>query len=364
MLRLACLLLLVSLAGCSEEKRECPTGALFSVTPAHPDSIRNIDPLGNLNPTGHVFPSDHGGAYIKNRPDGMAPYNVQFFCPGDITVVRLRALEHLHAGITDFAIDYECCEEIFGYLGHISSLNPEVFGSVADYTEWTLDSEYSTGGETFRHYVRTLNLDVAAGLRLGTVGGNPGQGGFDFGIIDRTAAPVTAARPSRWGTYPYARFFLDYYEDGPAKDALTALINREDIPGDPYPGGRALQDVPGTAHGCWFLPGAPHPPEDEHLALVQGHIFPSRLAFSVGTSIPSLPPSVWMFEPVDDGRLNRAFEDVTSDGQVYAYHVEYPERTVLLTMPDADTVRIEAVDGHLTDPASWVLSDQAVAFER
>lgn len=357
-------LCLCALWGCgSEDERVCPEGPLFSVSPVHPDSIQNVDPLGNLNPSGHVFPSDHGGVYLITGAGGE-PVRIQFYCPGDLTIVHARASHHVNAGITDFAFYFEYCNDVSGYLGHVTSLDPDLFGDDADFTRWPLTEEYSTGGETYRLRTLDMNLDVPAGTRLGTVGGNPGQGGFDFGLIDRTSPAVTAARPSRWDDYPYARFFLEYYEDGPVSDELWSLVNREPLPGDPWPGGRALQDVPGTAHGCWFHPGDPHPPEDTHLALVQSHIRPSRLAFSVGTSVPTLPVGVYLFAPSGDGTVNRAFAIVRPETGLCVYHSEWPEVTILLEMPDENTVRIEGLGEIVDDPARWVFSAQATEFVR
>jgi hypothetical protein len=363
---LALLITLVLLSGCSTDDTTCPDTPLFSISPIHPDSIRNIDPVGNLNPPGHVFPSDHGGFYIKEPPGAKVTYNVQVFAPGDLIIIRARALQHVNAGITDFSLDFQYCDDMRGNFGHVNDLDPDTFGELADHTQWAYDGEYSTGGETYRNWVKPMRLKVSAGDRLGTTGGNPGQGGMDFGVYDRTADPIPAARPSRWsdGMYRYSFHFLDYYEEGAVKDELMALVNREDIPGDPYPTGRALQDVPGTAMGCWFKPGAPYPPEDAHLALVQSHYLPSKEMICTGTSIPSLPTNAYFFEPQSSGLLNRAFADVRPDDRTYGYVIMWPERTVFITLPDADTLWIEAIDGEHPDPADWIFTDDKVVFVR
>ncbi|MBU1676484.1 hypothetical protein KKA85_11970, partial [bacterium] len=64
--------------------------------------------------------------------------------------------------------------------------------------------------------------------------------------------------------------------------------------------------------------------EDPHLALVESHIWPSRHAFSVGTSMPAVGSGVYLFVPQDDGVYNRLFADVTSDGTMCGYIPEWP----------------------------------------
>ncbi|MFH1843190.1 MAG: hypothetical protein ABIF77_08270, partial [bacterium] len=250
------LLCLAAAVGCDKDEGEevtgvqCPQGPIFTHHVIDPDSVQNIDPLGNLNPPGHTFPSDHGGYYIAVPPPGKETYNVQFYCPGDLTCTRLVAVEHVNAGITDFSLDFEACADITVVMGHIASLNPDVFGATADYTQWGDFEEYTTGGETYRRYMQWTRIEIAAGERLGTAGGNPGQGGLDFGIHDLTAPAHTAANPGRWyERYLHSFHFIEYYADGPVKERLIQLLNREVIPDDPHPYGYNMQDVPGTAHG-------------------------------------------------------------------------------------------------------------------
>ncbi|MBC8423275.1 hypothetical protein H8E07_04055 [bacterium] len=251
---LALLVILALLSGCStDDGATCPDTPPFTISPIHPDSIQNIDPIGNLNPPGHVFPSDHGGFYIKAPTGAKQTYNVQLFAPGDLTIVRARASHHVNAGITDFALDFEFCDNMRGVFGHVTDLDPDTFGDLADHTQWPYDGEYSTGGEIYQNRVKHMNLDVSTGARLGTTGGNPGQGGLDFGMYDRTAEAILAANPLRWSNYDYrySFHFLDYFEEGAVKD--------------------------------------------EHLALVQSHMLPSREAICTGTSITMLPSNVYMF---------------------------------------------------------------------
>ncbi|MFH1845854.1 MAG: hypothetical protein ABIF77_21945, partial [bacterium] len=120
----------------------------------------------------------------------------------------------------------------------------------------------------------------------------------------------------------------------------------------------------GTAHGAWFNPGSPNGPEDPHLALVQSHTRPSRLAICLGTSLTTIGSGAYMFTPQDAGRLNRAFADITADGLVYGFHVPWPEVTFIVQMPAADRLWIETLAGTLSDPAEWVFTAAKVEFVR
>jgi len=363
--------LLALIGACSPAEEPCPEGPIFSVAVVHPDSVRSLDPLGNLNPPGHTFPSDHMGIYLK-RDQFDHPYAVNVYCPGDLKLARARAVEHVIEGITDFAFDLEACDEMVLIIGHVGELDPQLFAGYTDLDSWNFEEEYSTGGETYRVSSIRPYWDVPAGTRMGRAGVHQYQGGLDYGFYDRTRPRATAANPSRWGEYGYLHAFspIEYYPEGELKETLASLVAREHQDGDEHPYGRVMQDVPGSAHGCWFLPGAPFPPEDAHLALVQWNLFPSREAFSIGNSVASLNPGLYYFYPENEGRLHRHFADVTSDGLIYGYTVG-PDHTpggwtgtILIQMPDEETVWIEGIEETLEDPEDWAFSAAKTEFRR
>ena len=126
-----------------------------------------------------------------------------------------------------------------------------------------------------------------------------------------------------------------------------------------------FQDVPGTARGCWFASGtATTYPEDPHLALVTSNTRPWESVFSVGTSVPGLSAGTYTFSPQGTGVVNRAFEDITADGEVYAFRVDGFDGVLLLTMPDGGTLWLEAVSGGDLDPALWEFTSTRAIFER
>jgi hypothetical protein len=263
------------------------------------------------------------------------------------------------------------CERMEMVLGHLGELNPAILGGDADYEQWPLTDEYETAGEIYRWYTKNLDIDLTGGQKIGETGGSPYQTGIDVGFYDYTRHAPPVANRDRWGDGGYlkAASFMDYHVEGPVLEALEDLLIREEFPGDEYPYGRVMQDVPGMAQGCWFKEGEDFPPEDQHLSLITHSWYPWENVFSVGMSLATLERGIYRFEPEDSGRLNRAFEDVEPDGQVYAW-MELDQTpggwdgTILVQMPDAETLWIEGVDEVLDDPADWVLSTAKTEYIR
>ena len=77
------------------------------------------------------------------------------------------------------------------------------------------------------------------------------------------------------------------WRDPPTAGKTAAPRQRSAVvPGDPHPCGRVMQDVPGTAQGCWFVEGTTSTyPEDPHLALVWSNHDPLECVVSCGTSV-------------------------------------------------------------------------------
>ncbi|MDP6510913.1 MAG: hypothetical protein QGH23_06880, partial [Dehalococcoidia bacterium] len=128
----------------------CDSKPVFTVSPTNFGSIDHIVTLGNINPPGHVFPADHIYFYLAN-PDSSGVTDIAtLYSPGNLTVTRVLADEHVTAGFTDYSMTLKSCEDITIVFGHISSLSADLFGDTSSYEDWRLNSEYSTGGETYR----------------------------------------------------------------------------------------------------------------------------------------------------------------------------------------------------------------------
>jgi hypothetical protein len=363
------------LAGCNGDDPTGPGGPPdfgectdlpLSVSPVPVADIRSIVPLGNLNPPGHVVPTGHAYFYLRLETGGNRSVVTPLYAPGDVTVTQARATEHVNAGVLDFALTFQLCNDVSLVYGHVSSLSEGLFGDTSGLDGWEYTGEYSGAGETYRTWERWFYTDVSAGQELGTAGGNPGQWALDVGIYDMRTTHGAAANPDRWSaTYLHAACVLDYYPDGEVLNALEALLEREELPGDEYPCGQVFQDIPGTAHGAWFVEGTPHPnPEDNHLALVWYNTRPSLAAISTGNAVPTIPSNAYLFPPEEAGFLNRPFSRVSPDGAIYGYTFAVYSGVILLHMPDTGTLWIEGIPGGSLDPDTWAFTDSKTMFVR
>jgi len=127
-----------------------------------------------------------------------------------------------------------------------------------------------------------------------------------------------------------------------------------------------MQDLSGTAQGTWFLSGVNATyPEDPHLALVHANYPPDRAAISNGNSILNLNSGVYEFSPVSNGLLNRDFSDITPDGQIYGFQVNnFKSGIIIVSMPDSETLWIQALNDATTEPTSWSFTVNKTVFER
>ena len=346
---------------------ECDHKPLFTISPIDIDHILGIVPLGNLNPPSHTFPTDHIYFHITREEGADRPDLINLYSPGDLTVTMVSASEHVEAGFTDYNIFLKPCEEITVMFYHASSLAEDIFGDTFSFTDWTLGSEYTTGGETYRLWSREFNIQVKAGDILGTVGGNPGQWALDLGVYDQRHHSEMMANPKRWSQirYQFAVCPLSFYEEGPVLDQLWELVQRDKIEGDTTPCGVVLQDILGTAQGCWFLSKITSTyPEDPHLALVRSNVHPSYAVLSVGNSIPNLASKAYEFFPENSGMLNRDFKDIGDDGLIYGLQVDQFDGIIIMQMSDAETLWIEALIESTIDPSSWAFTENKTVFQR
>ena len=329
--------------------------------------IDAIVTLGNLSPPSHTFPSDHIYFYPTRQPNADRPDIANLYSPGDLTITQVWASEHVNAGFADYNVILQPCETITVMFYHASTLNPSVFGNTTDFTNWHLDNEYSTGGEIYRVWSKDYNIEVKAGDLLGTVGGNPGQWAMDIGVYDENYYAASVANPQRWekSRYLHALCPLSLYEPGPVLDTLLSLVDRDAVEGEVLPCGSVMQDIPGTAQGCWFLFGINDTyPEDLHLALVRSNIHPASAALSVGNSVPNLQSAVYYFTPRDAGFLNRDFKDITPDGNIYGFQVSGFNGIIIVSMPDSETLYMEALPGASTESTTWSFTSNKVVFVR
>ena len=320
-------------------------------------NISSISPLGNLNPPPHTFPTDHIYLYMGVLGQITAPA---------ASVVTNVGLQHRTGGgqaaVDDYEVTFYPCADVMIQLGHVAALFPGFKAKVGALDD--CNPSYTTGGFTYQQCRKVVHIDLAAGEGIGVSAPS-----LDVTARDRrvTLSFVNATRLSD----PVGEFGdkhtacpIDYFEASIADQMRAKLGFPGQIRTTPPVCGEVMQDVPNSAAGRWFQPGGPTYPEDPHLALAHHNVTPALGAFSVGTSIPSLPAGVYTFTPASTGRVNLDFRYVTTIGEIDCYSVSQ-NRRVLLQLISVSRLRVEGSGtGVCGDPSTWTLSAAAVDFER
>ncbi|HSQ23383.1 MAG TPA: hypothetical protein VLN44_03200 [Pyrinomonadaceae bacterium] len=361
----------------------CPAASpLLSMSPVDLSEVTGVVPLGNLNPTGHTFPAPHLYFYLK-RTNPLDPLDFTFpsvstalYAPANVRIYEVTRSEYSTGPLPgdhwlDYSIKYAVCRELTGYFGHVTTLSP-AFETLIGAIGSTNCNTYSTGGVTITQCTNNVSVDVAAGFILGTAGGTLRANALDVGMRDQRVT-LTYISPAK---YPSDRLHtvcaVDYMEPGPkvAMESKLGNFSGTVLRTVPPVCGGVMYDIAGTASGDWFAVGASTDHEDPHLALVPDNVSPNFLTFSVGTSVPSLPPGTYVFLPglVDSSFVNQPFSAV-APGAVYCYgpvSAAGLSRVIFLEMTDSTHLRIASVSGPAVTcgAAPFTMPAGAGMFER
>ena len=168
---------------------------------------------------------------------------------------------------------------------------------------------------------------------------------------------------------------MDYYPEN-LKNELKARLGGYAQDGKILLGvdcGEVIQDIPGTAMGAWVPPGTgdiSHEPP--YMALVHENVEPQYLVVNMGDSAEKagLPHGKYTFLPKSEGRVNRHFKEITSDGKVYCFETvdtyqpnERPKVNILLDMLSPTKLRIQKYEAASCGTGPWSLTNYA-EFER
>ena len=334
----------------------CSSTTLLTNTPMALGDINYISPLGNLNPPGHTFPTDHIYFYAKAGPA------VAIVSPGAIRVTQALLQKRTGNGqpeLDDYGLDFYACTSQHFYFAHFASLTSSLLSRLGSLSG-SCNSPYSTGGYTYQQCRKDVSVDLAAGDSIGTAGG-PTEGALDLGLIDADSPPLAYVDPGRQTGAGglHAACPLDKFAS-PTKDSLFAHVDRT----IPPLCGTVMQDVANTTQGRWFFDATAQ--EDHHLSLVHQNNDPTTGAFSIGTQLTGLGPTVVMFAPSTTGRINRDFNLVTADGKIYCYEASNWTGHLFTQLVSGSTLKIEAVPGVVTcgDSTVWTFSANAVSYAR
>jgi hypothetical protein len=347
----------------------CDGGLVFTVLPVPLSAISVVTPLGNMGPPTHTIPTDHSGVYLNGT-------GIPLSAPGPMRVVAVTHVRYLESpfrkGADDYAVTAAVCGGDQVVLGHLQTATARITAAATGSC-----STYSTADETVESCRNgAVDISFSAGDELGTVGG-PTAPAFDIGLYD-PAHRNMFVDPGRFSDLTLtATCAVDAFSD----ELRSELYAKIGAPGVPASGespicGTMSVDVPGTARGVWVLESAPvsqSGDETNFAALVPHPLYPrTGLAISIG--LPTLAQSAGLakFPVTVTGRVNREFQDVTGDGQVYCYVADSATGTssyfVALGADGALTIeRLTHPAGDTpcaADPSSWAFDATAVRFIR
>jgi hypothetical protein len=321
-------------------------------------NIRFVSPLGNLNPPGHTFPTDHIYVYMGV----FAPISV----PGALVVTNVLVQHRTGGGLPpfdDYAVTFYPCADVMIQLGHVASLATQFSARVGTITGGC-QAPYQTGGFTYQQCRKDVNIPMAAGEVIGMTAATLDVLARDRRVTLTWVNPARLSDPAGEFGDRHVSCPIDYFVASVGDALRSKLGGGSVVRTTPPVCGEVMQDVPNSAAGRWFLPGSPTYPEEPHLALVHDNVDPALGAFSVGTSIPSLPANVYTFTPAPAGRVNLDFRHVTTIGEVECYATSRNQR-VLVQLVSASRIRVQGIGpGACGDPATWAFGAGAVEFER
>jgi hypothetical protein len=327
----------------------CPPGnALLTVSPIALPDIGGWVPLGAKNPPGHTFPTDHQYLYLATFTTPAAQRPVDLVAPGNVTITRARRTTYSTDGHTDYSLSFSPCKEVAGEFGHVATIAATLLPKLGPFDQGCDSYSPNPGLTVSACYTANIAVAVSAGDVLGTVGGAPNPASLDFSFWDRRVTSLGYANPSRWiaNTEGFDNFHVvpasDYFAE-PARSGIAAKLGSFDgsVRRTVAPlGGTIALDVAGSVQGAWLNATQPTHPETPHLAIVPDNVVPTQIDVSMGMSQPGFPSAQYRFTPALAGLVNRAPSDITPDGQVYCYELQYGG-VLLLRLMDATTLRVE-----------------------
>lgn len=346
------------------QTESCGTGSYFTALPVALADIDAISVFGGLGAPGHTLPTAHAGIYLRT-------VGAQVYAPGAIQITGLRRTRYLvspnRQGREDYTADFKVCAQVTGWFGHLTGLSPQVAVSSSS---WMNCQTYSTATETVETCAAEASVALNAGQLLGTSGMSIELGlmALDFGLLDTRINNVYVAAARHPQPTLHAICPWDQFATSPREQLYSRLLDKSRpalVPAGEPRCGTMQVDVAGTAKGTWVLQGVQPQPGNETtwVALANYPYRPAdHLALSLGPA--TLGARTVMVPRMTTGRVNRAFEQVTSDGLVYCYTGDpsYPADSWLLGLTGSTSLgvrRISHAPGDSPcqdDPSTWSLA--------
>jgi hypothetical protein len=361
----------------AERLPSCPAGPLFDHLPLAMDDFRALRPLGFTSVPIHIMPARFS-SFSRSLPGEDRPPAPVYF-PGDAWVTSILTTEFPANGATGFQLTFSPCRETKFGFNHIGSLSEKLQKAV-DEGQRTNCREFDSGQGSI---ARTCQINLLLAVKSGEpVGRSDEFAGVDFVAIDYRVPPAAFANPAHYGgDFFYYVTPVDYFVPELKKQLESRLRSFDGATARTAPpiAGVYMQDLPGTAQGNWFLPGASPAAtssSDGHLALVHDYIGADEPLLVVGTGIKGLRAGQYSFRPRASGSTNLDFSAIKADARVYCFEgwkggttlgglpLAVAPGSVILTMPAADRLRIEYRPNAASCDLPGQFTDAASIYER
>lgn len=341
----------VGLPSCPQD----PSTTFFDSLPIALDDFLAFRPLGFMSVPIHMFPAKHSS--FSMTPLGKTPVPKPVYSPGAGYVYEISQ-SLLSTGASGYQVTIHPCNELRLYIGHLASISDKLL------TEFNKAPgachSYFEGTTTFTTCKRDkLHIPVSSGELIAT---GPNAAGVDFGLLDFRLPPARFINLEHYDTYyPFNVSPLPYFTP-----AVRGVIESKTghVFGDRMRtalpiGGTHMQDIAGTAHGNWFLPGKNHkntPDVSIFVSLSHDYVDPNEPVMALGTSIKGAKLGLYSYQVTTTGVINRHFRDVKPDGRIYCFDqfkkgyttgglpLTAPDAVVLMSMPDYNSLKVEYLE--------------------
>ena len=250
--------------------KEAQTPDRFTASPANPDDIAHIFPMG-LMTGAHVTPVDHQYYYWNELQVPLERYPV--YSPADGYVINIQFLEN------DYIVFIEHSQYVQTEYIHLEKLT----GPLAAFN-----------GKVSWHKPLNVRVPVKAGEMIALDGGT---NGFDFSVHDYSMQLTGFVNPDSYVAEPWKIHTADPY-DYFVEPVLSWLLAKNVRQVKPL-GGKIDFDIPGRLIGNWFVegtngyaglrqPSGPIKPDQQvgywntHLAIAPDPIDPTAIIVSTG----------------------------------------------------------------------------------
>jgi hypothetical protein len=355
---------------------ECPAGnAVFTTSPLPLSDVIGWVPLGAMEPPGHTFPTDHQYLYFAN-PSNPGNTTLNVVAPSAMRIWMI----YQDTGLSnDFSLWVQPCAEIIARIGSLTGLSSDLAAAAG-----TINQNCQTSGGSTQCQ-QELTYDVQAGQVIGTID-SATEYALDWWLWDSRATPIAFVDPAKFTGGPQIGFTeanivpaSAYYTAAltPQIDAKLGSFDGTQARTTPPIDGTIAVDTANTARGYWFNSGQAYPPETYQAALAPDNIAPATTeVISLGVSQTNVSNGALgvrgNFTPTSSGPIDRAFETVTADGNIYCYNPVIENTAgqnglIILQMLNASTLKIEVqalTGGSCVAAQPWAFTANAVTYSR